>query len=219
MPEPKKTNKTTKEAGTAKTAASAKPKAKAASATKPVKKEAPAEEVKGQAYPPALLKVVETLKKDAKWQKFVAEQKQTLLDLRDDVLDSMAGVTRDTLRNHPEGSEASGSGEHQADAGSDAYDRDFALSILSKEQNALYEIEEALVRIENGTYGVCEMCYKPIPILRLKAIPFARLTVECQTQWEKERGTTAKYVSNMPFGFGGGQNEGELSVSLDDDDE
>ena len=60
-------------------------------------------------------------------------QRQHLLDLRDRALDNMSGVARDTLRNHPAGSEASGSGEHQADAGSDAYDRDFALSLLSKE--------------------------------------------------------------------------------------
>ncbi|MGC3989400.1 MAG: hypothetical protein QM796_06925 [Chthoniobacteraceae bacterium] len=46
---------------------------------------------------------------------------------------------------------------HQADAGSDAYDRDFALSLLSQEQDALYEIDEALKRIDHGTYGVCEM--------------------------------------------------------------
>jgi RNA polymerase-binding transcription factor DksA len=51
---------------------------------------------------------------------------------------------------------------HQADAGSDAYDRDFALSLLSQEQDALYEIDEALKRIELGTYGKCEMSGKPI---------------------------------------------------------
>ena len=51
---------------------------------------------------------------------------------------------------------------HQADAGSDAYDRDFALSLLSQEQDALYEIDEALKRIELGTYGICEMSGKPI---------------------------------------------------------
>ena len=63
------------------------------------------------------------------WEPFVQMQRQHLLDLRDRALDNMSGVARDTLRNHPEGSEASGSGEHQADAGSDAYDRDFALSL------------------------------------------------------------------------------------------
>jgi RNA polymerase-binding transcription factor DksA len=59
-------------------------------------------------------------------------------------------------------SEASAFGMHQADAGSDAYDRDFALSLLSQEQDALYEIEEALKRVEAGTYGICEMSGKPI---------------------------------------------------------
>ncbi|MDQ3624017.1 MAG: TraR/DksA C4-type zinc finger protein, partial [Verrucomicrobiota bacterium] len=75
---------------------------------------------------------------------------------------------------------------HQADAGSDAYDRDFALSLLSQEQDALYEIEEALKRIELGTYGTCEMSGKPISHARLEAIPFARYTVDCQAQLEKQ---------------------------------
>lgn len=209
MPAPKKTTKTSSKAKTAGTS----------SKTKTEKKTAPVPAPKTQALPAELVKAVEALKKDSKWQKFVEEQKQVLLDLRDNVLDNMAGVTRDTLRNHPEGSEASGSGEHQADAGSDAYDRDFALSILSKEQNALYEIEEALARIDRGVYGICEISYKQIPVLRLKALPFARLTVECQAQWEKENGSSKRYAANSPFGFSGGQNDSELSVSLDDDDE
>ena len=120
---------------------------------------------------------------------------------------------------HPEGSEASGSGEHQADAGSDAYDRDFALSLLSKEQDGLYEIEQALARIDNGTYGICEMSYKVIPILRLEAIPFARLTVECQAQWEKKKARMPGSVPEVALGFAGGQNDVDLSVSLDDDEE
>ncbi len=153
------------------------------------------------------------------WEPFVKMQRQHLLDLRDRTLDSMSGVARDTLRNHPEGSEASGSGEHQADAGSDAYDRDFALSLLSKEQNGLYEIEQALERIDAGTYGICEMSYKVIPILRLEAIPFARLTVECQAQWEKERGKNERFRSRNILGFASGQNDVDLAVSLDDDEE
>ncbi len=70
--------------------------------------------------------------------------------------------------------------------GSDAYDRDFALSLLSQEQDALYEIDQALKRIELGTYGKCEMSGKQIPRARLEAIPFARFTVECQSQLEKQ---------------------------------
>jgi len=117
---------------------------------------------------------------------FVRGQKDKLLQLRDAMVDSMAGVAKDNLRSRAEGSEASAFGMHQADAGSDAYDRDFALSLLSQEQDALYEIDQALKRIELGTYGICEMSGKPIPHARLEAIPVARFTVECQSQLEKQ---------------------------------
>ncbi len=117
---------------------------------------------------------------------FTRAQKQKLLQLRDAMVDSMAGVAQDTLRSRAEGSEASAFGMHQADAGSDAYDRDFALSLLSQEQDALYEIDQALKRIELGTYGICEMSGKAIPHARLEAIPFARFTVQCQAQLEKQ---------------------------------
>jgi DnaK suppressor protein len=117
---------------------------------------------------------------------FTRQQKEKLLQLRDAMVDSMAGVAQDTLRSRAEGSEASAFGMHQADAGSDAYDRDFALSLLSQEQDALYEIDQALKRIELGTYGVCEMSGKHILRARLEAIPFARFTVECQSQLEKQ---------------------------------
>jgi RNA polymerase-binding transcription factor DksA len=117
---------------------------------------------------------------------FTKAQKEKLLQLRDAMVDSMAGVAQDTLRSRAEGSEASAFGMHQADAGSDAYDRDFALSLLSQEQDALYEIDQALKRIELGSYGICEMSGKPIPRARLEAIPFARFTVECQSQLEKQ---------------------------------
>jgi RNA polymerase-binding transcription factor DksA len=124
--------------------------------------------------------------REKKLDPFVRQQKQKLLQLRDAVVDSMAGVAQGTLRSRAEGSEASAFGMHQADAGSDAYDRDFALSLLSQEQDALYEIDEALKRVELGTYGKCEMSGKPIPRARLEAIPFARFTVECQSQLEKQ---------------------------------
>ena len=117
---------------------------------------------------------------------FTRSQKEKLLQLRDAMVDSMAGVAKDNLRSRAEGSEASAFGMHQADAGSDAYDRDFALSLLSQEQDALYEIDQALKRIELGTYGTCEMSGKSISHARLEAIPFARFTVECQSQLEKQ---------------------------------
>ena len=152
---------------------------------------------------------------------FVQKQRQRLLDLRDDLVDAVSGMARDTIRNAPEGSEASGSGQHQGDAGSDAYDRDFALSVLAKEQDALYEIEQALRRIASGSYGICEMSARKIPQARLEAIPFARLTVECQAQWEKEYGNRRFRPSNE-VGFSGGKysdDEESESVSLDEDDD
>jgi DnaK suppressor protein len=116
---------------------------------------------------------------------FEQRQREKLLALKDTLLDSMNGVAKDSLRSRAEGSEASAFGMHQADAGSDAYDRDFALSLLSQEQDSLYEIDEALKRVENGSYGVCEMSGKAIPHARLEALPFTRYTVECQAELEK----------------------------------
>jgi len=190
------------------TSASSKP-AKPAAAKQDVLAAAPVPHLDGSAGKPTL-----------KLTTFVIKQKQRLLDLRDELTDALVGVTRDTLRNAPSGSEASGSGMHQGDAGSDAYDRDFALSVLAKEQDALYEIAQALRRVDKGLYGVCEISGKKIPQARLEAIPFARLTVECQADWEKEHGNRRFRPANE-VGFGGGfyETDENESVSLDDDED
>ncbi len=142
---------------------------------------------------------------------FHEKQRERLLILKDTLLDSMNGVARDSLRNG--GDSESAFGMHQADAGSDAYDRDFALSLLSQEQDSLYEIDEALKRLEDGNYGNCEMSGKPIMKARLEALPFTRYTVECQAEIEK-RGRYRKH--NQPvaslFGLTDGDDDG------DDDD-
>lgn len=116
---------------------------------------------------------------------FLKKQRQRLVELRDAYLNSAEGVTSQNLRN--EGGDASAFGMHQADAGSDAYDRDFALSLLAKEQDAIYEINEALNRIGAGTYGICEMSGATIPEERLEALPFTRFTVACQERLEREQ--------------------------------
>ena len=135
----------------------------------------------------------------AKLTIFEKKQKQRLLDLRDQITDMMYGIQNDTIKNGGEGIDTSGSGMHQGDAGSDAYDRDFALNMLSKEANALGEIEEALQRLELGTYGVCEESGAKIPHPRLDAMPFARLTVERQAAKEQESST--RDFSARDFGF------------------
>lgn len=158
--------------------------AKAATKTKPLKRS------NGHKVPAGRLSQTQAIlgipTKGRRLDPFTEGQRQKLLQLRDAMVDSMAGVAQDTLRSRAEGSEASAFGMHQADAGSDAYDRDFALSLLSQEQDALYEIDQALKRIELGTYGVCEMSGEKIPHARLEAIPFARFTVQCQSQLEKQ---------------------------------
>ena len=154
------------------------------------------------------LKLMSNNHRERKLDPFTRKQKEKLLQLRDAMVDSMAGVAQDTLRSRAEGSEASAFGMHQADAGSDAYDRDFALSLLSQEQDALYEIDQALKRIELGTYGVCEMSGKHIPHARLEAIPFARFTVECQTQLEKQN-KASRVRQSVTSLFGLTDEEGE----------
>ena len=190
-----------KPAAVKKAAKPAKPAAKKDGSKKPVPakaapaKAAPAKSTKAapakvEMKKPAVNGALKTngtpVKAVVKMTPFLLKQKDRLLQLRDSMLDSMMGVAKDNLRSRAEGSEASAFGMHQADAGSDAYDRDFALSLLSQEQDALYEIEEALKRIDLGTYGVCEMSGKSIAQARLEALPFARCTVECQAQLEKQ---------------------------------
>ncbi len=116
---------------------------------------------------------------------FLKKQRQRLVELRDAYLNSAEGVAADSLRN--EGGDSSAFGMHQADAGSDAYDRDFALSLLAKEQDAIYEINEALKRIDSGMYGICEMSGETISEERLEALPFTRFTVICQARLESEQ--------------------------------
>ena len=175
--------------------AAKKPSVKKAPSSKPVAKKSPAKPVpakgkagkgkagKGKAGKGAPAKPAKA--PEIKLSTFQVKQRARLLALKDTLLDSMNGVARDSLRTRADGSEASAFGMHQADAGSDAYDRDFALSLLSQEQDSLYEIDEALKRLEQGAYGVCEISGKPIPHPRLQALPFTRYTVECQAELEK----------------------------------
>ena len=110
------------------------------------------------------------------WEKFY----RNLLELRERLIDQMSGLAKESAE------EITSYSLHMADSGTDNFDRDFALSLLSSDQDALYEIEEALRRLEKGVYGVCELSGKPIPKARLEAIPWTRFTVESQSQLEKE---------------------------------
>ena len=183
-------------------------KAKSVKKTTPAKKEAAAK-------PAAPAKPKGPVKLTA----FAVRQRQRLLDLRDELVDAMSGVAGE-IKDAASGSDASGSGMHQGDAGSDAYDRDFALSMLAKEQDALYEIEQALKRIDRGAYGICEISGAKIPQPRLEALPFARLTVDCQAKWERDYGNQ-RFRPAAEIGFSNGyfpEDGDSPSVSLDGDD-
>lgn len=112
-----------------------------------------------------------------------------LLDLRDHLIDGVNFLASDNLKRSSRevSGELSGYSLHMADAGTDNFDREFALSLVSSEQEALYEIEEALKRLEHGSFGACEICEKPIPSERLEAVPFARMCVPCQSGIERDR--------------------------------
>src|SRR5882724_3570858 len=110
------------------------------------------------------------------WVKFY----QRLIELRDQLVRQMNGLAKESAQ------EMAGYSLHMADSGTDNFDRDFALSLLSSDQDAIYEIEEALKRIEKSTYGVCELTGKTIPKARLEAIPWTRFTVQAQAQLERE---------------------------------
>jgi len=120
-----------------------------------------------------------------KWKKYY----NLLIKLREHVSDEISLHTADTLKHssREDSGDISGYGNHQADAGTDTFDRDFALSLVSNEQDALNEIEEAIMRIKDGSYGVCEVTGKAIPAARLTAVPFARFSVEGQIDHEKNQ--------------------------------
>ncbi len=157
-------------------------------------------------------------KKLTKLTIFEKKQQQRLLELRDQITDMMYGIQNDTIYDLKK-EEASGVGMHQGDAGSDAYDRDFALNMLSKEANTLGEIEEALQRLELGTYGICEESGQKIPNPRLEAIPFARLTVELQEAFELEQlpPETRKLHTSPLQPCSGITNQGGTEDTLHDD--
>ena len=123
----------------------------------------------------------------AEWQKYC----QRLMELREQLHRQMNGLAKESAQELP------GYSLHMADSGTDNFDRDFALSLLSSDQDAVYEIEEALKRIEKKTYGVCELTGKTIPKARLEAIPWARFTVEAQAQLEREGALRSRRIGQL----------------------
>ncbi|MDP6524678.1 MAG: TraR/DksA family transcriptional regulator [Kiritimatiellia bacterium] len=99
-----------------------------------------------------------------------------LLSLRASATGNFSFLTKDSLKPvRPD------------DEDENSFDHDFALSVAGNEQDLIREIDEAIIRIESNTYGICEMTGKTIPKARLKALPHARYTVEAQSEQERGR--------------------------------
>ena len=131
-----------------------------------------------------------------------------LLELRDQLLHQMSGLAKESAQ------EMAGYSLHMADSGTDNFDRDFALSLLSADQDSVYEIEEALKRIERKSFGVCELTGKAIPKARLEAIPWTRFTVEAQAQLERDGALRQRRIGQL----GTVDNAGVTEVETDEDE-
>lgn len=129
---------------------------------------------------------------------FFRAQLQKQLDLIQGNLDALAG---DNLKRSP--IEASGDisahSTHMADQGTDNFDRELALNLASSRQESLYDIEDAIRRVDEGTYGACESCGGAIELPRLKALPFAKKCMTCQNAAERGRTKYRPFGGTLPL--------------------
>jgi len=111
----------------------------------------------------------------------IAKFKKRLEEMRAQLLRVLKGSAAEVKT--PD--EATGYSQHQADQGTDDFDRTISLEVTTKEYNILRQIDRALQKIEEGTYGVCDVTGEDIPMPRLEAVPYATMTVKAQSQVEK----------------------------------
>lgn len=127
--------------------------------------------------------MVKMLKKEAK------RYRELLLKLKERITEGIKHISEDTLKKSQKDAagDISGYTLHMADVATDAYDREFSLGLASNDRNALIQIEDAIKKIDEGNFGICEQCGKSIAKTRLKAVPFTRLCLKCQQRQEKKR--------------------------------
>ncbi len=135
---------------------------------------------------------------------------QKQLELVQGNLNALAG---DNLKLSPMEStgDISSHSTHMADHGTDNFDRELALSLASSRQDSLYDIEDAIRRIDDGEYGACEACSKPIERPRLKALPFAKKCLACQSEAERGRGRHQPFRSASHQYVPAGDDSGDSS--------
>ena len=121
-------------------------------------------------------------------KKDLVEFKKLILKLKDTVQEGIQHISDDTLKKSQKDASGDNSGYtyHMADVATDTYDREFSLGLASNDRQFLYELEDAMKKIEDGTFGICEDCKSFISKTRLKAVPYARFCVKCQEKKEKK---------------------------------
>lgn len=121
-------------------------------------------------------------------KKELAEFKKLILKRKEQTLENISHISDDTLKKSLKDAsgDISGYAYHMADMATDTYDREFSLGIASNERELLYVLEDALKKIEDGTFGICDECDGVITKTRLKAIPYASFCVKCQAKKEKK---------------------------------
>jgi len=107
--------------------------------------------------------------------------------------EKLGGVLENIAKEHlneqmrDKSGDLSGYSLHMADAGTDNFEKEFALSVAGRETEVLYHIDRALERIDNNTFGTCDMCKEDITSNRLDAIPYAARCIKCESEMEKEQ--------------------------------
>lgn len=120
-------------------------------------------------------------------KKELDEFKKIILKRKEEILEGIKHISEDTLKKSQKDAagDISGYTYHMADVATDTYDREFSLGLASNGREVLYELDDALKKIEEGSFGICEACHSLITRTRLKAVPYARLCVNCQEKKEK----------------------------------
>jgi RNA polymerase-binding protein DksA len=124
---------------------------------------------------------------------------------RADILGDVSTMEAEALRRQR--SDLSNLPLHLADVGSDNYEIENTLGLMDSERRLLMEINDALARIDKGTYGICESGDERIPKERLKAIPWARYCISCASMLE--RGPTGPRYSLEESGHDDGNHDDE----------
>ncbi|MEK6728377.1 MAG: TraR/DksA family transcriptional regulator [Candidatus Omnitrophota bacterium] len=120
-------------------------------------------------------------------KKELAEFRKLVLRRKDEILADIKHISDDTLKQSQKeaSGDISGYTYHMADVATDNYDREFSLGLASNERKFIYELDDALKKIEEGTFGICEDCKGLIAKNRIKAVLHARFCVKCQEKREK----------------------------------